>query len=246
MLQVLAFLLLAAPCWGAWTSIGSLLTANSKVSEATKVFNFSATCEVGNVCVCVVAADNDGDGVANDINLLTDAAGNTWLEAVEHEYDPGSARAGASASVQYTIPSTEISISTDITVNLATARTAKGISCWEYTITPGNVVSVVCTFVTGTGGVAGTDFCDASSGNQEHLAIMGVALEHSDNTCTGQVDSTCFTIFDSSTNGGGLATNMGAKGAFKIQTSAMPGAGMSYTETSSDFSVAFVALDEGP
>jgi len=221
-----------------------LLTAQSKVSEATKVFNFSATCEAGNVCVCAVAADNDGDGVANDINLITDAVGNTWVEAAENEWDPGAANAGVSASTQYTVPTTNITTATNVTMNLASARTAKAITCWEYTIGAGNVVSVVCKFEGGGTGVAGTDSCAASSGNREHLAVMGVGLEFPDATCTGQVSSTCFTITSSNTTGGGNASNMAAKGAFLIQTSATPQAGMSYTESSSDFSVAFAAMDE--
>ena len=241
-LLLVSILLCATRGWGAWTSIGTLGSANDKTAGTSIVLNPSATLNSGNVGVCSVAADNDGDGTANDVTSITDSGSNTWVEALEIERDPGAGAAGASAAIYYTVATSDVTLTTgNITANFAGSPAASAITCWEFSITGGNVVSLVGTgSATGSGTACTSYTITPSSGSREHLYIEGAAVETASTSYGG-----AWTIgfARNATSGGGDASNMSVNGEAKIETSTSATTAASWI-TSTDYACVGAALDE--
>jgi hypothetical protein len=246
MKKLLLAILLLAPLsgWGAWTSVGALGSTNDKTAGTSISFTVSATLDAGNVGVCTIAADNDGDGIADDISSVVDSTGsNTWVEIAEVERDPGAGATGASSALYYTVASSNVtSGSGTITANFAASVTASAIECWEFSITSGNVVSIVDSpTVTGSGTACTATSINPSTGSREHLYLEAAAVETAD---TSHGSPGGWNVMSKNvTSGGGDASNMATKGSYKIATSSTETGGTSWI-TSADYACALGALDE--
>src|SRR5439155_19914272 len=149
--------LAAAPeAQASWGSVNSILTANSAgVAGLTWAPTTSAQLDAGNVGVCMLASDETGagttDGDNNQHNPPTDAAGNTWVQAIEWaNMQTSTAADGANVAIWWTKATSTLVSGAAITFNFSASTTRKAATCWEFTIT--NAQSVV-SLAAGSNGV---------------------------------------------------------------------------------------------
>jgi hypothetical protein len=247
--RLLALTLLLAPglAEAAWTSIGTVCNANSTTSNAAVTCTTSATAEAGNVVLLLGATDEASasgtDANTAECDTVTDSAGgNTWSKAREWmNAQAASAANGAIVCLWHSKLTNQIDSGGTITLNFAGGnRTSKAISAWEFTITGGNVVSVVA------GTEASNDSADAGSlnlttPNAQHLWARAIATE-SDST-TAITVTTDFTAFTQAVaDAGAAATGMAVRGEFRIFTGTSNASDP--TVPSADNASVYVALQE--
>src|SRR3990172_732961 len=126
--------------WGAGNTLGATAnkTANNNIGHVP-----TATAVVGSTLVAIVTKDNASttDGNTNEITSMSDdAGGNTWNKLREFCNSQGSANAGATVAMFYSILATQLTASNTITANFSDTRTAKAISVWKFTIGAGNAI----------------------------------------------------------------------------------------------------------
>jgi len=205
----------------AWSSVNTLGSANDKTAGTSVVMTVSATAEAGNVVAVVVACNNNStvDGDNGEVLSISDSAGgNTWEKAGEFTNGQGTAAAGATVSVWYSVLATQLTASTHtITANFVHSPAASAITAWEFTMSVGNAVSVT------NGTDLANDGADPGSmnltpANEERLWVRGIAHEGpvADAFAKTAAYSTAFT--KDGTTGGGGATNMSVCGEFDIFT----------------------------
>ena len=133
-----------------------------------------------------------------------------------------------------------------LTISFSASTTRKAITCDEYTIGAGKVVSLAA----GSNGLANDaadpgNMTDATGVSQEHLFVRGSSCESNVTTYTATAAYTGFggSTTTSTSNSGTAATSIGARGESKIET-----AGTSTvsdpTYTAADCASAIVGLDE--
>jgi hypothetical protein len=219
MRRLLLVLALAPFLMGAFGDVGSLLTANDKGSKSTWAPTTSAALESGNVGICILAVDNisTGGGNTSDHTTVTDAASNPWVKVYEAS-NAANAAAACTVSVWRTIATSTLSSGGAITFNIASNRTAWAATCHEFSIAASQVLSEDI-----TPEIQENDnseiLTDASGtvASREHLFIRGVCGETNDATAwTADGNYSGFTMTSSTTSGGGSASNMGARGDYRI------------------------------
>jgi hypothetical protein len=243
-LPLITGLLIAEPCFGAFSSVGSIITAQQKSSSSAWSPTTSAQLSVNNAGVLVIGVDNNdtSDGNTSLCTSVTDAAGNTWVKAREFTNAQGSADAGGTVCIFYTKATANLSSGAAITINLSVAKTAKAVAGWQFSMNSANVLSIE------NGADLANDGADAGSmtlsslANREHLFIRGGAVESSGTTYTASTSYTTFTHTSSTTSGGSSTTNMGARGEFRILTGTSDSADP--TTSASDQASTYVAINE--
>lgn len=201
-------------------SVGSIGTASVATSSATWVITLAtAQLDAGNIGIIIIATDNtrttDGDG--NEHRTLTDSVGNIWVKLREFTNGQAAAAAGATVSVWMTKATTNHATTDTFTLTLATARTAKAATGWEYTVGSGNTLvlddakDLASDAVTAWGSIAGNTLSSL-----ERLWVRATAQEWNVNT-TWTV-SASFTKITAVSSTGSTAAAMGAMGEFRIAT----------------------------
>jgi hypothetical protein len=229
----------------AFTSIGSAGIASSFTNDqASLALTTTATIDAGNLCVLIVACDNnqttDGDEVA--VTGVTDDAGNTWQKAVEFTNGQGSAQAGAVCSIWYLQPALNLNSGAIVTIALSnsTSRDAVAATTWEFS-TGGANVSVAGVNSIAADGSNTIGSLNVVTANAEHLRVRGFATES-----RGSVDSVTYTgtwtnFTPSYADDGTNATSMSAFGEFLIST-ATGGASAPTGSNARDHASAYVAF----
>ncbi len=218
---LIAILLSAAPCWAAWGTITGTCTAQSKVANTSLACTVTTTdYSAGNVVFLWFGGDNTATVDGNDglLSSVIDSGSNSWTVDRCFTNAQGGAGTGATGCIAHSKLTTTLVAGTGtITANYASI-TAKGFVTQQFTITAGNVVSVV-----GAPGDLANDGADpgaitvGSLASAEHLWVRVTALERATGgtwtVTAGFTSSTC-----NGTTGGGAATNMDACGEFIIAT----------------------------
>ncbi len=207
----------------AYTSLGFLLSQSTKTSESSSFFAVEANANVGDFCVLVVASNNitTTDGNTNDHLTVTDSGGNTWVKAHEFTNGQGAAAAGATVSIWYSDIQflLDSGVGAGITVTFPSNVSAKAVTGWRFARASGthHVIRGVVDVLANDGADAGV-ITLSGLGNAEHLYIRAGAVEDPLTTYTASTNFTPFNHSGANTTGGGGATNMAARGEFRIVT----------------------------
>lgn len=208
----------------AFANIGADGTAQSSTANQTSAsVTLLADANIGNLLVIIVAVDNNQttDGDEGAVTSVTDSAGgNTWTKGLEFCNGQGSAQAGATCSLWSSVITNKItSGGTDVTVNFSnsTSRDKSVILANLFSIGAGSTVAIEATNSLANDG-ADPGSLNATTSNIECLRIRGIASET--NSATALTTTTNWTLFTSGnqTSGGGSASNMAARGEFRIST----------------------------
>ena len=205
-------------------SVGSLGSTKSEVANQTSiVLTTSATAEVDNMIVVVVAKDNiqitDGT-TAGDVTSVTDTRSNSYTKAHEFTNAQGGQSKGAHVSVWFARAATELTSGDTITANFVSCdcNDKTAIRAWEFTVAAGNTFQVADTTELANDGADPGSMTSGTVASKEWLFFRGIAYE-SDIDVTSLTPTTNFTdIGVESTDGGGEASNMGVTGEFRIVT----------------------------
>jgi len=202
----------------AFSYLRNIVGATHKSSASTWSFAPSNTLNAGELGVLVIACDNldGGDGDFNVVQSVTDSAGNTWQKAAEFTNGQGSAAAGATVSVWYTVATTTLPTTGSITVTFRSALTAKAAIGQAYSIDAASV-AVEATVGGADDGRDPSPLSVSSLPSREYLFVRAIASESS--STTALTPSTGFTAWHQAvTSGGGSASNMGARAERRIAT----------------------------
>lgn len=205
-------------------SRGGIGTAATTANASTIVLSVSSTtASAGNLVILVIGADNSStsDGDNSEITSVTDSGGNTWTKAREHTNSNAAASAGATVSLWYTKPTTTLTAGAGggtITVTFASARQAKAVTGWAYSI--GNTTPTVAASTATSGDAVrlGTANLSTALTNQEYLFVRADAIE---SDIASYTPTTGYTSLSWATAlvGGTFTNFITAAGEFKIATS---------------------------
>lgn len=227
----------------AWSSGGSVGTAQSKTAGSSIALTTSAAVAVGEVVVLVVAKDNVAttDGATSEVTGVSDSSGNTWSKAGEFTNGQGGAASGATCAIWYTQATTAISSGGTITANFSSSVTAKAVSAWKWAVGSGSTVDVVATATRADDGADPGAVSLSGLTNAEYLFLRGIAGE---TNSTAQITPTASwtALSTAQTSGGGAASNMAVRGEWRIQTAS--GATSDPSWTAVDSASVLVALRE--
>jgi hypothetical protein len=244
LLPVMCILLVPQITSAAIASIGSLATANSKTSGSSWTFTTSAQLDQNNAGVLVIGVDNQDTSDLNSTLCasVSDAAGNDWVKAREFTNGQGGADSGATVCIFYTKAKANLASGGNVTVTLSTAKTAKAAAMWEFSMNAAMILTVAA------GSDLANDAADAGSmsisglASQEYLFVRGGSVESSGTTYTASTNYTAFTHSSSTTAGSSSASNIGARGEFRILTATS--SSTDPTTSASDQASTYVALSE--
>lgn len=232
----------------AFTSVGSLGTVNSiTADQSTLVLTTSATLEKGNFGIVLIAVDNNQttDGDEGAVSGVVDSVGNTWTKGAEFTNGQGGANAGATVSLWWCIPGTQLTSGGTVTATFTnvTARDKSAASAWEFTIGAG--VSVA---IEGTPGTLANDGADVGSLNvtTSNIACLRVrAIGHEGDTGTISVNTSGWTtITVSHAVGGTASSSMTVVGEFHISTGTGDASDPTLSDTTRDNASVYVAFKE--
>ena len=210
----------------AFTGLNTLGSTNSSSANQTLIqLNVTADAEAGHLVVAIVAVDNNQttDGDEGAVTSVIDGGSNTWVKGAEFTNGQGSAQAGATCSIWYSLLSTTLvtggGAAGVIQVNFSNSasRDKSAVTVYEFSVDAGSTVAVE-----GTPGTLANDGADPGSlnvttSNIECLRVRGIAAES--NTATDLTQTTNWTRFTPDTTAGGAsAANMGVRGEFHIST----------------------------
>jgi hypothetical protein len=227
------------------------MVGNDGTAATTWAPTTSATLEAGNVGVCVIAKDETGsgttDGDNSQVTKITDARGNVWVKGIEHaNMQTSTAANGAIVDIWWVQPTVQLTSGDVVTMTYSASTTRKALTCDEWTVGAGNVV----TLAAGSNGLANDaadpgSMTDASGVSAEHLFIRGSACESNVTTYTADTDYVAYggSTTTSTSNSGTAATSMGARGESRIATESTSAAS-DPTYTAADCASAMVALNE--
>jgi len=244
-LLALAFLFCALPARAAWGTAAGTCSAQSKTAGTSLTCNVTGSDYLaGNVVFLWFAGDNTATVDGNDglLSSVTDSGSNVWVVDRCFTNSQAAAAAGATGCIAHSKLTTTLTTATgQITANFASI-TAKGFVTKQFTITAGNVVSVV-----GTPGDLANDAADpgaitvGSLASAEHLWVRVSALERPTGgtwtITTGFTTSTC-----NGTTGNPAASNMDACGEFIVATATTETSDP--TGTAVDSASTFIAFNE--
>lgn len=234
----------------AFASVGTLGTGNSAASGTTVSITTSAAAEAGNLAVVIVGTDNTQttDGQTSEISSITDSVGgNTWTKGGEFCNGGGAAAAGATVSVWFSKLTNQINSGGAITATLGTARIAKSLTAWEFTVGASNTVSVA----TGSLQTLANDGADPGSmtisglASKQYLFIRASAQESND---TGARTATAsYTLFSGAIGDDGSGPgSMLTCGEFRILTGTGDTSNITYPAVggTQDTASVYFALEE--
>ena len=211
---------LLSVAWGAFATVGTFCTAQSKTGADPYTFTTSAQLDQNNLGIIVVATDNltAADGNNNEHVGITDAAGNSWTKAREFTNDLGGAATGVTVSVWYSKAGANLASGGNVTVDFSGSVTAKAVTCWEFTMDSTKVIQVDGGNDLANDGVDAGAITVSGLANVEHLWLRGTGVENNGTTYTASTNYTTFTHTSSTTSGNPVASNIGARGEFRVFT----------------------------
>lgn len=229
----------------AWSSVGTLGTAQSGSSGSSLAITTSAAAAAGSVVVVIVAKDNvqTTDGNTSEVSSISDSAGgNTWTKAREFCNGQGSANAGAVVAVYYSRLINGIANGGTITANFSSSISAKAMTAWNFTASSNAVITATPTPTDLANDGADPGSMSLTGPGEERLYVRGIACESS--SATALTNTTNFSLFSGTqSSGGNSASNMGVRGEFRILTSSGT-VSSDPTLFSADCASVFVALKE--
>lgn len=205
----------------AWASGGDLGTSASKTSGTTLDRTTIGACLAGDVVVVAVVSDNTGTSDTDsgaEVSSVTDSAGNTYVKARERVNGSPGAAAGTVAAIFYSKLTADLPFGSTVTVTWASARDARAMSMWKFTIGAGNVVTVDGQS-SGTPEEATTapSATIGSLSNIERLWVSCLGIEGpADDGFTQDADYTNFTA--TGTLGDPQASNIALRAGYRILT----------------------------
>lgn len=204
----------------AFASVGSLGTANGKVSGTTISIAVLAAVAIGDIVAVWIAKDNANttDGDFSEVSGVADIGGNTYVKLGEQTNGQGAGAAGITGAIWYSNITTGLSITNLITVTFSAAVDAKAVSAWQFTKTAANTLAVEGAVQVSVGDAADPGALTFSSLTSREYLILCVTAVESVITDTYTVDADYTAITRDATSGGGGATNVYVAGGFRIAT----------------------------
>jgi len=226
------------------TAISGRGNAGSSTNNAVMSVTPTATVAVGRLLVMTIVSDNTAtsDGDQGEILSVTDTSNNKWYIAGQYTNSNGSAAAGVTTGVAYSVISTQLTTGSTVTANFVSNRTDKCGVLYEYSITSWEVVVTPGT-VTGNGTDASNGFGSAaitSLSSAERLYFRGLGKEVN-TTKELTVTSNFTTIPAARSRNNALAVIL--RGEFRINTSTGETSNPTLA-VSGDTAGLFVALEE--
>lgn len=200
----------------AFASVGSLGSAQEKVSDTSISLPVTANAEAGNLVLVWVAMDNAGTADADTTQItVSDDQGNEYVRLRERTESAGAANDGVTLGLFASVIKTQLNSGENIIATSSSARTAKAISAWEYTTgSTGFLIQSTAVANANSGDPAAIVLSSLPS--REYLLIWGFACEDVQNISTHDADYTA--IDDIGTSGSTADTNVHVDGAFRIAT----------------------------
>lgn len=226
----------------AFTALGANSgSINSKTANQSSAA-ISRNLTLGNLFVYIIAVDNNQttDGDEGAVTSITDTSGNTWLKAAEFTNGQGSAQAGATCSIWYSVITS--GGATTITANFSNSASRDASACciYDFSFDPGSTIAVEATNTLANDG-ADPDSLNAVTANIACLRVRGIAAET--NSTTALTTTPGWTSFDNNqTSGGGSAANIAVRGEFIISTGTGAASDPSYA--AADCASVYVAFKE--
>ena len=240
---IVALCFLNQTVFAEWTSVGSLVAKASGIAADPVSYTSTATLEAGNVAVCAIASDNDGNGTDTDDIVSVTFGSESMTSAGENEYDPGAAAAGAVVGIYFLKAVAQQNSGVTISVDMSASRNAKAISCHEFTVDTTKNIQTTGTEQKEELATDAASLILGSLANAEHLWIRAIASE----TTNGAIGTptASYTAFTSSTTTTGTeATSMGIAAEFIIATATTHTSDPTMSDTSADRASSMIALDE--
>lgn len=207
---------------------------------------------VGKLVVVCVAVDNNQttDGDEGAVSSITDSTGsNTWTKAKEFTNGQGSAQAGTTCSVWYSVLTAQLSAASDtVTVNFTNAsdRDASAMTGRSFTFTGSSVEIAATNTVADDAPADYPSSLDAATVNIECLRIRAWSFEHENATISSLTSG--WTGFNgttsASTTSGAAASNQGIGVEFKISTGTGDASDPTQHATGRDSASCYVAFKE--
>lgn len=223
------------------TTTGTCTTAN-QASFSTVSLNLT----LDSFYVLIIAVDNNQttDGDEGAVTSVTDSGGvNVWSKAVEFCNGQGSAQAGATVSIWYSLI-TSVLVGGTITANFSNSA-SRDKAAWtlrEFSKGAGTTVAIEGTPGTLANDGADPGSLDVTTANIACLRIRGIAAESNDTTALTTTDGTWTAFNGATTTGGGSAANQAVRAEFKISTAT--GAASNPTLYAADCASAYAAFKE--
>lgn len=200
---------------------GGTATNSSSANQTSASITPDQTYNVGNLCVLVIAVDNNNTTDADEgaVTGVTDTSGNIWVKAREYTNAQGGAQAGATCSIWFSTLAFSITTGSTITATFSNnaSRDKSAISLKGFTMAAnkfgrpdwGNQLA-------NDGADPGS--LDVTTSNVAALRIRGIASESNATTALTVTGGGWAALSQSVTTGGGGAANMGVRGEWKIST----------------------------
>lgn len=192
---------------------------NSKASANNTIFNQAIAASAGDLFIVIIAMDNVGttDGDLSTVTSVVDQNSNTYSKAAEFTNGQGSALAGATISVWYSILTNGVNGLGVMQAFYSGNSTAKGFHVARFTKGVGTTIGIQTSTGLANDGADAGSITLSSLPSREYLFIRGCAIEAASATGTA---STNFTNINAvvGTTGGGAATNMQVQSEYRITT----------------------------
>jgi len=200
----------------AFASVGSLGTAQEKVSDTQLALAVTANAEVGNLVAVWVAMDNAGTADADTTQLaVTDDAGNEYVLLKERTESSGAANDGVVGAIFASRIKTQLNSGQNIYATSSSARTAKAMAAHEFTFgTTGFAIASTAVLNNTSGDPAAISLSSLTS--RQYLLLWGFFQENVVTITAHDADYTAITGI--ATSGSTADTNVGVEGAFRIAT----------------------------
>lgn len=228
-------------------SVGTFGTNNSTVSGTSLTLTPSATLEVGNWALLVIAADNVAVGTSpnaefghkvSNVSSVTDTGSNVWHKLGEVMGNQAAA-GGAAVCLYYSIIITQLTGASTITVTFGQAVTSKACTGWEFT--GGSSIAVERIRFRGTAASDPVSMTLDDLPSRQYLIFRARASETNSTTWTVTTNYTGLT--NSVANTGTAGTSMSADAEFRIVTATTETSDP--TKASNDGADIMIALWEG-
>jgi hypothetical protein len=226
-----------------WGSPTDVIAADSETS-ANSLSAVAATLAVGKVAFLMLACDNVAttDGNTNLVTSVDDDKGNSWTKLREYTNSRGSAAAGATVAMFYSV----ITVANPtITAHFASNIVAKCFRVYSFTASSNPSISIVGTPVDeATVNADVGSLTIGSLANAQHLWFRVIASE-TDTNGLSSVSST-FTQFSGALSGigGSEKGHMALSGEFVIATATTKTSDPTLIDTTVDAADFFIAFDE--
>lgn len=205
----------------AFSSTGTLGGASTKTAGTSWSAGFGlANYAQNDLILIVLSTDNvqTTDGVTNLHTDLALGAAGQYPAVKMHEYTngQGAAAGGTTVSVWYCKLPSGATGGNAFVATFASSIAAKAITAWDFTTTATSfAIAGVQQSATDAAGAGALSLSSLAS--REYLAVRGYAGEG--NTTTASTPTASWTAMTAATSsGGGGATNVGARGEFRVQT----------------------------